>query len=80
MAGWYRYYRDRLTRWPLDERERWVAMRSAFQRRLLGLDERELALVRVAPSGECYTVRVQLGLGLNHVREHLEQMRALAKS
>ena len=78
VAVWYRYYRDRLGRWPAGERERWQAMRSAYRRRLLELDERELALIRVAPSGQCGTVRMELGLGLSHVREHLAQMRAAA--
>lgn len=76
IASSYRYYRDRLISWPSGELERWRAMRSAFQDRLLELDESELALVRLAPSGQCETVRMELGLGLSHVREHLEQMRS----
>lgn len=71
----YRYYRDRLVRWPRGERERLRAMRHAFHQRLLQLNESELALVRLAPNGQCDTVRMELGLGLSHVGEHLEQMR-----
>jgi hypothetical protein len=75
IAMSYRYYRDRLTQWPTDTRERWRVMREAFTRRLSSLDERELALVRLAPNGQCSAVRMELGLGLSHVREHLGQMR-----
>jgi hypothetical protein len=71
----YRYYRDRLVRWPKAERDRFHAIRYAFQRSLLQLSESELALVRLAPNGQCDTVRMELGLGLSHVIEHLEQMR-----
>lgn len=78
IAIWYRYYRDRLIPWPSDERERWRTMHAEFRRRLLALDEADLALVRIAPSGQCDTVRMQLGLALSHVREHLDQMRATA--
>jgi hypothetical protein len=77
IAMWYRYYRDRLTEWPIDVRERWRVMRDAFARRLLALDERELALVRLVPNGQCSAVRMELGLGLSHVREHLAQMHAI---
>jgi hypothetical protein len=77
IAIWYRYYRDRLVRWPVEPRERWHAMRAAYRGRLLELGETELAAVRLAPSGQCSTVRMELGLGLSHVREHLAQMRAL---
>ncbi len=77
IAVWYRYYRDRLTRWPVEPRERWHAMRAAYRRRLLELGETDLATVRIAPSGQCSTVRMELGLGLSHVREHLAQMRSL---
>lgn len=77
IAIWYRYYRDRLARWPVEPRDRWHAMRAAYRRRLLELGETELAAVRIAPSGQCSTVRMELGLGLSHVREHLAQMRAL---
>ena len=80
IAAWYRYYRDQLVQWPLDERLRWDQMRETFQRRLLALDETELALIRVSPSGQSDTVRMQLGLGLGHVREHFEQMKAAARS
>lgn len=76
IAMSYRYYADRLTPWPNDVRERWRAMRAAYKERLLALDETQLALVRVAPSGQLTTVRLELGLGLSHVREHLAQMRA----
>lgn len=76
IAQSYRYYRDRLVVWPSDERERLAAMRGAFQRRLLDLAESELACVRLAPGGQCDSVRMELGLGLSHVQEHLEQMRA----
>ncbi len=50
-------------------------MREAFTRRLTSLDEGELALVRLVPNGQCSAVRMELGLGLSHVREHLGQMR-----
>ena len=52
-------------------------MRAAYRERLLELGETELAAVRIAPSGQCSTVRMELGLGLSHVREHLAQMRSL---
>lgn len=71
----YRYYRDRLVRWPTDDRERLETMREAFQERLLKMDEHDLACVRLAPNGQCDSVRMELGLGLSHVQEHLEQMR-----
>jgi hypothetical protein len=45
----------------------------------MALDEAELALIRITPTGQCDTVRTQLGLGLSHVREHLEQMRRTAE-
>ena len=79
VAVSYRYYRDRLNRWPLDARERFRAIRDKYRRRLAALDETELALVRVSPVGQCSTVRMELGLGLSHVREHLAQMRAAAR-
>ena len=74
----YRYYRDRLVEWPVDARERLRAMRLTFTDRLMRLDETSLALVRQAPTGQCTTVRMEFGLGLSHVREHLAQMRAVA--
>jgi hypothetical protein len=77
IAIWYRYYRDRLVRWPDEPRDRWRAMRAAYRQRLLELGETELATVRIAPSGQCSTVRMELGLGLSHVREHLAQMGSL---
>ena len=80
IAIWYRYYRDRLARWPVEPRERWHAMRAAYRERLLELGETELSAVRIAPSGQCSTVRMELGLGLSHVREHLAQMRALTSA
>ncbi len=76
IAQFYRYYRDRLTEWPIDPRERCRAMREAFTNKLLSLDERELALIRLLPNGQCGSVRMELGLGLSHVREHLAQMNA----
>jgi hypothetical protein len=76
IATWYRYYRDRLAVWPSDERERWARMGRAFEDRLRALDETDTALVRVAPNGVCETVRMELGLGISHVQEHLIQMRA----
>jgi hypothetical protein len=76
IATWYRYYRDRLTEWPVDERQRWARMRRSFQERLLALNDSDTALVRVAPNGVCETVRMELGLGISHVKEHLTQMRA----
>jgi len=78
IAMWYRYYHDRLTLWPVEPRQRWHSMRAAYRQRLLELGETELAAVRIAPSGQCSTVRMELGLGLSHVREHLAQMRALS--
>ena len=79
IAFWYRYYRDRLTTWPIDERERWRAMRAAFRARLLSLTESELALVLLAPNGVCATVGTELGLGISHVREHLAQMKRVKR-
>jgi len=76
IATSYRYYRDRLADWPVDERERWARMRHAFQERLLALNEPATAIVRVAPNGVCETVRMELGLGISHVKEHLIQMRS----
>jgi len=67
-----------LTLWPVEPRQRWHSMRAAYRQRLLELGETELAAVRIAPSGQCSTVRMELGLGLSHVREHLAQMRALS--
>jgi hypothetical protein len=64
-------------RWPDEPRDRWRAMRAAYRQRLLELGETELATVRIAPSGQCSTVRMELGLGLSHVREHLAQMGSL---
>ncbi|HEX9269141.1 MAG TPA: hypothetical protein VF998_04790 [Candidatus Limnocylindria bacterium] len=80
IASWYRYYRDRLVPWPIGVRERWLAMRSTWQGRLAALGESDLALIRVAPNGQCDTVRMQLGLGLGHVQEHLEQMKRTARA
>lgn len=79
IAFWYRYYRDRLTPWPIDERERWRAMRAAFRARLLSLTESELALVLMAPNGVCATVGTEVGLGISHVREHLAQMKRVTQ-
>jgi len=79
IASWYRYYRDRLTTWPIDERERWRAMSAAFRARLLSLTESELALVLLAPNGVCATVGTELGLGISHVREHLAQMKRVKR-
>jgi hypothetical protein len=77
IAMSYRYYRDRLTPWPADARERWRAMREAFRRRLLALSETELSAVHLTPHGMCVTARQNLALGIAHVREHLDQMRKL---
>lgn len=74
IAFWYRYYRDRLTNWPVDELERWRAMRAAFRDRLLSYDESGLAAVRVAPHGGCTSVRQQLALALSHLPEHQGQI------
>lgn len=74
IAFWYRYYRDRLARWPEDELERWRAMRGAFRERLLSYDEQELASLRVAPHGGCTSVRQQLAMALSHVPEHDAQI------
>jgi len=51
-------------------------MGRAFRDRLVSLDETELALVRLAPDGLLATVNQNLALGISHLREHLEQMRA----
>ncbi len=80
IAMWYRYYHDRLTLWPVEPRQRWHSMRAAYRQRLLELGETELAAVRIAPSGQCSTVRMELGLGLSHVREHLAQIRSLTSA
>ena len=76
IAVSYRYYRDRLQPWPDDAVQRWRAMGRAFRDRLVSLDETELALVRLAPDGLLATVNQNLALGISHLREHLEQMRA----
>jgi hypothetical protein len=55
-------------------------MREAFRQRLLSLDETELALVRLPPNGWCSTVKQNLGLGISHVREHVQQMRRISSS
>lgn len=75
MGFWYRYYRDRLISWPRDPVERWHAMRGAFRERLLGLDEGELARIRVAPNGTCSTVNQVASLSISHLQEHRDQMR-----
>jgi hypothetical protein len=75
----YRYYRDRLIRWPDGERERWQAMHRAFLDLLRSLDETELARVRVLPVGTLgplFTVRGELRIGIAHVLGHLAQIRA----
>ena len=74
ISFWYRYYRDRLTVWPIDSLERWRAMRGAFRDRLLSYQESELAAVRVSPSGGCTSVRQQLAMALSHVPEHEAQI------
>lgn len=75
VAWRYRYYRDRLAEWPSDVRERWRAIGEEFHRRFAGLTDAERALVRVAPTGTCYTARQALHLGLGHLRDHCEQIR-----
>lgn len=75
----YRYYRDRLTRWPEGERERWRAMYGSFRDRLRSFDETELARVRVlpiGPLGPVSTVRGELRIGIAHVLGHIAQIRA----
>jgi hypothetical protein len=75
----YRYYRDRLIRWPDGERERWRAMYGAFRERLRALDEAELGRVRVlpiGPLGPLFTVRAELRIGIAHVLGHIAQIRA----
>lgn len=75
----YRYYRDRLIRWPDGERERWRAMYGAFRDLLRSFDETELARVRVlplGPLGPVATVRGELRIGIAHVLGHIAQIRA----
>ncbi len=74
MAWSYRYYRDRLASWPADELERWRMTRSAFRDSLLAMDESDLALIRMAPSGACTSVRQYLGVALAHIEEHAAQL------
>src|SRR5204863_3493935 len=75
----YRYYRDRLIRWPDGERERWQAMHRAFLDLLRSFDESELARIRVLPvgaMGPLFTVRGELRIGIAHVLGHIGQIRA----
>ena len=74
IAASYRYYRDRLLRWPDDELERWRAARNVFREWLLALEEPDLARLRVAPSGTCTSIRQQLGASLGHLHEHTVQI------
>lgn len=78
VAGWYRYYRSRLARWPEDELMRWRAMYAAFHEWFVSATETDLALVRLAPFGVPATVRGELRLGIGHVAGHLDQIRAAA--
>lgn len=74
IAFWYRYYRDRLVPWPVDELERWRATRAVFRERLLAMDERDLARIQLPPDGACTSVRQQLGVALAHIQEHAAQI------
>lgn len=80
VAWWYRYYRDRLASWPTDELDRWRTTRSAFHDLLLSMDETDLALVRMAPSGACTSVRQQLGVALAHIQEHSAQIAQISRA
>jgi hypothetical protein len=80
VSGWYRYYRDRLTRWPDDEVMRWRATYTAFRQRIVSADEAGLARVRLSPGGRASTIRGELRIGIAHVLGHLAQIRALAEA
>lgn len=74
IAMSYRYYRDRLLRWPDDELERWRAARNVLREWFLALEEPDIARLRVAPSGNCTSIRQQLGASLGHLHEHTAQI------
>jgi hypothetical protein len=80
IAFWYRYYRDRLVPWPVDELERWRATRAVFRERLLAMDERDLARIQLPPDLAGTSVRTQLGVALAHIQEHAAQIAQIRDS